>query len=114
MVYELPYLKVRNLLRKNGLGYRTFSPVYTYETGEWVTVQSQQDANLNGDPAGDRVITNQEGQRCFTVDRPLWAECRQDRGRFGQRSYGTLHPNRSGRFAQHGAKYTADARYQQP
>jgi len=61
MVYELPYFKGGNWLRKNVLGNWTFSPVYTYETGEWVTAQSQQDANLNGDPAGDRVITNPAG-----------------------------------------------------
>lgn len=48
---------------KNVIGNWTFSPVYTFETGEWVTVQSQQDANLNGDPAGDRVITNPAGIR---------------------------------------------------
>ncbi len=63
IVYELPYFKGGNWMKKNVLGNWTFSPVYTYETGQWVTVQAQQDANLNGDPAGDRVITNPSGIR---------------------------------------------------
>ncbi|HVN19419.1 MAG TPA: carboxypeptidase regulatory-like domain-containing protein [Dongiaceae bacterium] len=68
IVYDLPYFKGGNWMRKNVLGNWTFSPVYTYETGEWVTVQSQQDANLNGDPAGDRVITNPAGVRGTGTD----------------------------------------------
>ena len=35
--------------------------MYTYESGEWVTVQSGQDVNLNIDDAGDRVIYNAAG-----------------------------------------------------
>ncbi|MBZ5690046.1 MAG: TonB-dependent receptor [Acidobacteriia bacterium] len=63
MVYDLPFFKGGNWMRKNVLGNWTFSPVYTFETGQWVTAQAQQDANLNGDPAGDRVITNRAGVR---------------------------------------------------
>jgi len=63
IVYDLPFFKGGNWMMKNVIGNWTFSPVYTFETGEWVTVQSQQDANLNGDPAGDRVITNPAGIR---------------------------------------------------
>jgi len=37
------------------------APVYTYETGQWGTVQSGVDSNLNGDNAGDRVILNSSG-----------------------------------------------------
>jgi len=61
MVYNLPYLTHRNWLMKNVVGNWGFSPVYTYESGEWVTVQAQQDANLNGDAAGDRAIFNPGG-----------------------------------------------------
>src|SRR5205085_398678 len=34
---------------------------YTYESPEYVTVQSGQDSNLNGDTAGDRVVLNPAG-----------------------------------------------------
>ncbi len=68
MVYDLPYFKGGNWLRKNVLGNWTFSPVYTFETGEWVTVQARQDANLNGDGAGDRAITNPAGVRGTGTD----------------------------------------------
>jgi hypothetical protein len=61
MVYDLPFFKGGNWAMKNVVGNWTFSPVYTYETGEWVTVQAQQDANLNGDSASDRAILNPTG-----------------------------------------------------
>jgi hypothetical protein len=61
MVYDLPFFKGGSWLMKNVVGNWTFSPVYTYETGEWVTVQANQDANLNGDSAGDRGIINPAG-----------------------------------------------------
>ena len=63
MVYDLPYFKSGNWFRKNVLGNWLFSPVYTYESPEFVTVQSTQDSNLNGDPAGDRAIFNPSGLR---------------------------------------------------
>jgi len=68
IVYDLPFFKGGNWMMKNIVGNWTFSPVYTFETGQWVTVQSQQDANLNGDPAGDRVITNPAGVRGTGTD----------------------------------------------
>ena len=55
MVYNLPFFKGGNWLVKNIVGNWAFSPVYTYETGERVTVEAQQDANLNGDAASDRA-----------------------------------------------------------
>jgi hypothetical protein len=61
IVYDLPFFKGGSWLMKNVVGNWTFSPVYTYETGEWVTVQAQRDANLNVDSAGDRVILNPGG-----------------------------------------------------
>jgi hypothetical protein len=63
MVYDLPYFKNGSWLMKNVVGNWAFSPVYTYESGEWVTVQAQRDANLNLDSAGDRSIVNPSGQR---------------------------------------------------
>jgi hypothetical protein len=61
MVYDLPFFKGGNWLMKNVVGNWAFSPVYTYETGEWVTVQAQRDANLNIDSAGDRALFNPAG-----------------------------------------------------
>ncbi len=61
MLYDLPYFKDGSWFRKNIIGNWQFSPLYTYESGEWVTVQSGQDVNLNIDSAGDRVIYNFAG-----------------------------------------------------
>ena len=43
------------------MGNWSFSPVYTYESPQWATIQSATDSNLNGDSAGDRVILNPGG-----------------------------------------------------
>ena len=59
--YDLPYFKNGNWFAKNLLGNWQFSPVYTYESPEWFTVQSTQDSNLNGDSAPDRAIFNPNG-----------------------------------------------------
>src|SRR5262249_48675423 len=48
---------------KNLLGNWRFIGTYTYESPEFVTVQSGQDSNLNGDTAGDRVFFNAAGDR---------------------------------------------------
>src|SRR5579862_7450397 len=57
-VYDLPYFKQGNWFVRNIVGNWGFSPVYTYESPQWATVQSAVDANLNGDSAGDRAIFN--------------------------------------------------------
>lgn len=62
-VYDLPYFKRGNWLMRNIVGNWGFSPVYTYESPQWATVQSAVDANLNGDSAGDRAILNPGGVR---------------------------------------------------
>ena len=46
---------------KNLAGNWRWVGTYTYESPEYVTVQSGQDSNLNGDTAGDRSITNPAG-----------------------------------------------------
>lgn len=46
---------------RNVLGGYQITPVYIYESGQWATVQSGQDSNLNLDNAGDRVIWNAAG-----------------------------------------------------
>jgi len=68
MVYDMPFFKGGNWAMKNVVGNWTFSPVYTYESGQWVTVQAQRDANLNVDSAGDRVIVNPNGVRGTGTD----------------------------------------------
>jgi hypothetical protein len=61
-VYDLPFFKSGNWLMKNVVGNWGFSPIYTYESPEWATVQSFDDANLNGDgSAGDRAVFNPTG-----------------------------------------------------
>lgn len=60
-VYDAPWYKQSNWFIKNLVGNWEFSPIYTYETGEWGDVQSGLDSNLNGDTAGDRAIFNPNG-----------------------------------------------------
>ena len=47
---------------KNVAGNWTIAPIYTFQTGQWVTAQSGVDSNLNGDSAGDRPVWNAQGQ----------------------------------------------------
>src|SRR5580700_6713048 len=61
LLYDVPFFKNGNALTRNVLGNWEIAPVYTYQTGEWYTVQDGVDANLNGDSAGDRAITNSSG-----------------------------------------------------
>ncbi|MDE3195190.1 MAG: TonB-dependent receptor [Acidobacteriota bacterium] len=60
-VYDLPFFRNSNWVLKNIVGNWSAAPMYTYESPEYVTVLSQDDANLNGDPAADRVIVNPAG-----------------------------------------------------
>ena len=60
--YDLPFLKHSdNWTKKNILGNWQVSPVYTFQSPEFATVQSGVDANGNGDSAGDRVFINAAG-----------------------------------------------------
>ena len=61
LVYDVPFFKSGNAFTRNVLGNWEIAPIYTYQTGEWATAQSGVDANLNGDSAGDRTITNPSG-----------------------------------------------------
>jgi hypothetical protein len=47
--------------KRNLLGNWRFVGTYIAETGEWMTAQSNIDANLNGDAAGDRAVLNPNG-----------------------------------------------------
>ena len=60
-LYDLPFFKNKNWFVKNIVGNWEIAPIYTYQTGTLVTVQSGLDSNLNGDTAGDRTIVNPNG-----------------------------------------------------
>jgi hypothetical protein len=60
-VYELPFFKGGNWMMRNVVGNWQFSPVYTFESPEFASIQSARDSNLNGDSAGDRGILNSAG-----------------------------------------------------
>jgi carboxypeptidase family protein len=60
-IYDLPYFKSGNWLKKNVLGNWEAGPIYTYQSPEWQTVQSGRDVNGNGDTAGDRAVFNPTG-----------------------------------------------------
>jgi|CZLA01.1.fsa_nt_gi hypothetical protein len=50
-----------NWMKKNLLGNYQILPVYTWESGQWGTVQGGTDSNMNGDAAPDRAIFNPKG-----------------------------------------------------
>ncbi len=58
LTYDAPWFKNSNWFMKNVVGNWQASPIYTYQSPELATVQSNADANLNGDSAGDRSIIN--------------------------------------------------------
>ena len=50
IVYDSPFFKNGNAFLRNTLGEDgKFAPIYTYQSGQWVTAQSIFDSNLNGD-----------------------------------------------------------------
>ena len=61
IVYDMPFFKNSNAFMRNTAGGWEIAPIYTYQSGQWVTAQSGIDSNLNGDAAGDRVILNPSG-----------------------------------------------------
>ena len=65
-VYDVQaYKHSSSFLLKNVVGNWTISPIYTYESPEYVTVLSGVNSNLNGDSAAyiDRTIVNPNGNR---------------------------------------------------
>ena len=66
LVYDTQwYSHSPNWFLKNVLGGYEITPVYIYESGQWATIQSGRDVNLDFDNAGDRSIFNPAG----TADR---------------------------------------------
>jgi carboxypeptidase family protein/TonB-dependent receptor-like protein len=68
MVYDVPFFKNRSWWMKNIVGNWEIAPVYTYQSGQHVTLQSGTDSNLNGDSATDRVIINPVGNLSLGSD----------------------------------------------
>jgi hypothetical protein len=60
-IYEVPWFSKTTGFTRTLLGGFNLAGTYTYETGERITVRSGNDANLNGDNAGDRAILNPGG-----------------------------------------------------
>lgn len=61
-VYDLPFFtNSSNHFMRSILGGFSFAGTYSWESGEYATVRSAVDANLNGDNAGDRAIFNPNG-----------------------------------------------------
>jgi hypothetical protein len=60
-IYEVPLFSKSNGLTRTLLSGFNIAGTYTYETGERITIRSGNDANLNGDNAGDRAIFNPNG-----------------------------------------------------
>jgi hypothetical protein len=61
LIYELPWFSKSTGFTRTLLSGFQVAGTYTYETGERITVRSGNDANLNGDNAGDRAIFNPSG-----------------------------------------------------
>jgi hypothetical protein len=71
-IYNLPFFKNSNFFAKNILGNWEVAPIYTFQSPEYVTVQSGIDTNGNGDAAGDRTVINPSGNRSLgTTTSPL-------------------------------------------
>ena len=61
LVYQWMPFAHSNWIMKNIVGNWELAPMFTYQTGQLVTVQSGVDSNLNGDSAGDRTFVNPAG-----------------------------------------------------
>jgi hypothetical protein len=60
-IYDLPVYRSSGWLLRNVVGNWEVAPIFTWESGEWGTVQSGIDSNLNGDGCCDRGILNPGG-----------------------------------------------------
>jgi hypothetical protein len=64
VIYDAPWFAHdSSWVKRNVLGNYEFAPVYTWESGQWGTVQSAVDSNMNADAAPDRAILNPSGQK---------------------------------------------------
>ncbi len=64
VIYDAPWFAHdSSWVKRNVLGNYEIAPVYTWESGQWGSVQSAVDSNLNADSAPDRAIYNPAGQK---------------------------------------------------
>jgi hypothetical protein len=64
VIYDAPWFAHdSSWVKRNVLGNYEFAPVFTWESGQWGTVQSAIDSNMNADSAPDRAIYNPSGQK---------------------------------------------------
>jgi hypothetical protein len=61
LVYDEPFFKNSGAFLRNTVGGWEVAPIYTFQSGQWVTTTSGVDSNLNLDSAGDRVLANPGG-----------------------------------------------------
>jgi hypothetical protein len=107
-VWDTPWFSNdSNGFLRNILGNYTLSGTYIYESPQYVTAQSNADANLNGDAAGDRTIINpagaaNTGSGVYAVDRT--GTRLSGFGSAGTVAYVALNPNAEYIVAQVGAK----------
>jgi hypothetical protein len=100
-IYETPWFKNSNWFMKNLVGNWSIAPIYTYESPEYVTVQSAIDSNLNGDSFGDRVVVNPAGQAGVGSDvTPLCrgGACNPDADNFASTVVGYVANNPNARY----------------
>jgi Carboxypeptidase regulatory-like domain/TonB dependent receptor len=60
-LYDVPFFRNSNFLLRNLIGNLQLSPVYTFQSPQYTSVQSVTDSNLNNDSASDRVFINPNG-----------------------------------------------------
>jgi hypothetical protein len=61
-IYDAQWFKHdSSWFKRNLLGNYEIAPVFIWESGQWGTVQSAQDSNLNADAASDRAMFNPAG-----------------------------------------------------
>lgn len=68
-VWETPFFNGNeNWFLRNMIGNWVVGGIYTFESPQYATVQSNADSNLNGDTAGDRAVINPNGQGLSHTD----------------------------------------------
>ncbi|HKU73414.1 MAG TPA: carboxypeptidase regulatory-like domain-containing protein, partial [Pyrinomonadaceae bacterium] len=105
-IYEVPLFSKSTGLARTILGGWNVAGTYTYETGERITIRSGNDANLNGDNAGDRAILNPSGtEGVGSLVDPICREgaCFNDEGDLVGTIVAYLAANPNARYIQTGA-----------
>ena len=115
VIYDAPWFAHdSSWIKRNVLGNYEFAPIYTWESGQWGTVQSADDANLNADAAPDRAIYNPAGQKGVGSDIiPLTNSAGSDCCLSGGKPERTVHYRWHGCVSHFVPQHPGDASYQQ-